>query len=408
MLARLAWGVLWVFVFSIPWEKSVWVPGVGTISRLLGLAAFAAGALVALQRRSIRLPNLALVWAALFVCWSALTWFWSLDRELTWIRMRTLTELLAMLWLIWDACRGPQRQKRMLQAYLFGSVLAASIALWRYAHDQQTYWRRYAAPGFDPNDFGLILALAIPPALYLSYHQRGRLRWLYVASALVLIVGVFVTASRTALIVTFAGFAFTIWTWRGADRAQRWVSVLLVALLGLSLVQFAPAPQRSRLATIPSELRRGTLHGRTRIWKTGLKAWKDRPLVGVGAGAYPKAVEPWLGKPEGFQYVAHNTSLSVLVETGLIGFAIFAALMGTLVLFIWTMALPERALWGVVLIGWAVGVSTLTWEQYKPTWLIMSLITTEWARSVWARNATCYRKDVHNPTPFAVEEHRRQ
>ena len=39
----------------------------------------------------------------------------------------------------------------------------------------------------------------------------------------------------------------------------------------------------------------------------------------------------------------------------------------------------ERALWACVLAAWATGVFTLTWEHYKPTWLIMALITTEWA-----------------------------
>jgi hypothetical protein len=32
---------------------------------------------------------------------------------------------------------------------------------------------------------------------------------------------------------------------------------------------------------------------------------------------------------------------------------------------------------------WATGVSTLTWEHYKPTWLIMALIATQWARAYW-------------------------
>jgi hypothetical protein len=43
----------------------------------------------------------------------------------------------------------------------------------------------------------------------------------------------------------------------------------------------------------------------------------------------------------------------------------------------------ERALWAVVLAAWTVGVSTLTWEHYKPTWLIMALVMTQWAQSFW-------------------------
>src|SRR5258706_4765735 len=58
---RLAWALLCAFVFTIPWEKSVWVPAIGSIARFLGLIAFAAGALVAIRwRRPPRLPRLSI------------------------------------------------------------------------------------------------------------------------------------------------------------------------------------------------------------------------------------------------------------------------------------------------------------------------------------------------------------
>ncbi len=48
---RIAWALVCVFVFSIPWEKSVLIPGVGTLSHLLGILAFIAGAIAAARRR---------------------------------------------------------------------------------------------------------------------------------------------------------------------------------------------------------------------------------------------------------------------------------------------------------------------------------------------------------------------
>ena len=384
-LDRAAFALLCLFVFSIPWEKSIWVPGVGTLSHLLGILAFAAFAALLLQRRSLRPPNLAMLWAALFVIWSAATWLWSYDRPATVLRIGTFAELLAMLWLIWDSCRTAPRQRRLMQAYLCGAVAACGNALLRYLAHQQTYYRRYAAAGFDPNDFGLILALSIPMALYLSLRARGPLRWCYRAAVLVVLVGLLLTASRTALIAAFVAFGFALFTWRAADISQRVSTVALFALLVLGLFQLAPVHSRERLATIPTEIGSGTLHNRTKIWKSGLRAFKHRPVRGVGAGAYPAAVRPWLGTPgvPGHQYVAHNTFLSVLVECGAVGFGIYALLIGTLVLFIWMMPSAERALWSITLLVWAVGVSTLTWEHYKPTWLVFALILAEWARAFW-------------------------
>jgi O-antigen ligase len=384
--SRIAWALLWLLVFSIPWEKSVWVPHVGTISQLLGMAAFAAGAIEAVRRGSVRRPNAVLIAAALLACWFAATYFWSLDPPATVVRIKTFAELLALLWLIWDQCRGPARQRQLLAAYVFGAAAASGIAFWRYAHHQQTYYLRYAAAGFDPNDFGLILALTVAPALYLMRREPGRLRWFATAALAAVIPAILLTASRTALVAAFVALIFALATWRGADTVYRVAAALAVAALALGPLLLAPAPQRTRLQTLPAELNRGTFHGRTLIWKTGLKVFRHHPIRGVGSGAYPQAVAPWLGRPgvAGAQYVAHNTFLSVLVETGVIGFALFLLLGVCLIVFVRAMPMPERALWAVMLAVWATGVSTLTWEQYKPTWLIMALITTEWARSYWS------------------------
>ena len=386
-------------MFSIPWEKSVWIVHVGTITRLFGILAFAAGTAVAIRRRSVRIPNLAIIVATVLVAWSMLTFFWTLDQHATALRARTLLELLAMLWLIWDECRGPVRQRQVMHAYVLGAAVASVIAFSRYFNHQQTNYRRYAATGFDPNDFGLILALAIPLALYLALQnrdlalqnrdlgpqKRGWMQWYFYGLALTIILAIFLTASRTTLIATFVAFGFAIATWGTATVSQKIASATLLAVLPLGMLPYGPTPQRQRLATLPAELSHGTFHDRTRIWRAGLVTLKNHALLGVGAGAYPEAVRPILGTPADsrFQFVAHNTFLSVLVETGAIGFSLYALLLASLVLFIWMMPGTERALWSVMLAAWAVGVSTLTWEHYKPSWLIMALIMTEWARCYW-------------------------
>ena len=376
----MTWILLWLFVFSIPWEKSISVWGTGTFSHLLGVLAFGTAALGAARRGAIRPPNLALVFACCFVVWAALTWFWSVDRPATLTRALTFAELAAMAWLIWDSCRDRLRQRRLIQAYVWGALVAAISVYVRFFLGRQTYWRRYAAPGFDPNDCGLILALSIPLALYLATRSESRMRMGYRAAVVVVLGAVLLTASRTALIAAFVAFTFVLLTWREADLSQRIASVVLPLVLIFGLYGFAPAPARERLATVGKELTRGTLHNRTTIWKAGIKVLRHHPVLGIGVGAYPEAVRPAIGKPgvADHFYVAHNTFLSVLVESGAVGFALYGLMLATLAAFVWTMPSTERALWAVMLLVWAVGVSTLTWEQYKPSWFIIALIMTEW------------------------------
>jgi O-antigen ligase len=113
-----------------------------------------------------------------------------------------------------------------------------------------------------------------------------------------------------------------------------------------------------------------------------VRAFRQDPVLGTGSGAYPDAVRPFIGVPgrRGHEYVAHNAFLSVLVETGTIGFAIFGLLLAVLVLWIAMLPLPDAALWATTLAVWTAGVMTLTWEHRKPTWLIFALIMTAWIR----------------------------
>jgi len=377
---RAAWLLLWLFVFSIPWEKSLIVPGVGTAARLLGGLALAAGVGVAIQRKSVRGPNLVLALAAACVLWAAATYFWSLAPVATVARAWTFAQLLAMAWLVWDQCRNAGRPVQLMDAYVWGAAVASVWTLARFAENQPTNYRRYAAAGFDPNDLALTVALAIPLALYLSLRARGASAWLYRAAALAAIMAILLTASRTALVAAAAGFVFVPLTWRESERWQKISGVALAGLLLAGALWLAPAASRARLASLGDA---GTLHNRTRIWKAGLRALENHAALGVGAGAYPEAVRPTLGRPAlaGHEYVAHNTFLSILVECGPVGFGLFAALACALALFVWMMPRAERSLWTAMLAVWAIGVSTLSWEQRKPGWLMLALITTQWALS---------------------------
>jgi O-antigen ligase len=380
---RVSWALLVLFVFTIPWEKSIQLAGFGTGSKLVGLGAFAAGVIAAWQHRTqLRRPNAILLAGAAFVLWSSLTWFWSLDAGATAARAATFAQLLAMTWLVWESTRDEKEQRQLLHAYVAGAVVASAATFLRYAQGQQTYWRRYAAPGFDPNDLGVTVALAIPLALYLALRDRSYRAWLYRSAVAMCTAAVLLTASRTALIAASAAFAFVFLTWRESARAQRAAGLALLGFLLAGAFVLAPKASRERLSTLPGELTSGTLHNRTRIWKSGLKAFKQHPIIGVGSGAFPDAVRPWIGVPgrAGHEYVAHNTPLSVLVETGAAGGFLYGVMLLLAAAFVWAMAGSSRALWAVVLIVWAIGVSTLTWEHRKVSWLLLALLTTEWAR----------------------------
>jgi O-antigen ligase len=380
-LERAAWVLAWLLVFSLPIEKSVIVFEIGSISRTLGLAAFAVTLALAVATRRVRRPNAALLVAAAYVAWCVLTVLWSVSRPVSLERAATMAQLLGMLWVVWESSRSRRAHDWLLRAYVAGAAAASLATVARYALREQTYYHRYAAPGFDPNDMGVTLALAIPMCLHLAASARGRVAWAIRLAAALIMAALLLTGSRTALVAACVAFLYSALTWRAAAPSQRATSATLAVLLILGALRLAPQPSRQRLATLPTEAIAGTFHDRTKLWKAGLKLLRRHWARGIGIAAFPEAVKPWVGKSAvaSIQFTAHNTFLSVAAETGVPGALLFGLLLAVLALFAWMLEPSQRALWFTMLAVWVVGVSTLTWEHRKPTWLIFGLIPTAWA-----------------------------
>jgi O-antigen ligase len=120
------------------------------------------------------------------------------------------------------------------------------------------------------------------------------------------------------------------------------------------------------------------LTNRTTLWTAGLEAFRDHAFLGVGSGAYGVTIV----KTANFSYitgntssaVAHNTFVSVLVELGVVGALLGFAFLAGLFYCALRMRSLERRLWIMLLLTWTVGVSALTWEYRKPTWLLFGLL----------------------------------
>jgi O-antigen ligase len=367
---KLAWLLLCALVFTLPFEKSL------SATRWIGIALVLAW----LFKRPKRPPTVVLLLGAVFAGWSAATYLWSIDPAATLSRAVTYAGLVAVTYVTWDLSRTVERYRWLLRLYLGGAAVAAALTFWRFGAGLQTYYRRYAPPGFDPNDFAMTAALAIAFGLYLALHERP---WVYRGLLAVICVAVLLTGSRTGLAATAVGMTFVLWTWRRSNWVQQATPLMLAALVAAAGLTLAPKPTRQRLTATASEAVRGTINDRTTIWRAGLKVLGDRPVAGFGAGAYPDAVRPLIGVPAraGHENVAHNSFLSVLVETGAVGLLLYGAMLAAACVFVWVLPPPERALWATTLAVWATGSAFLTWEHRKPGWLILALIMCAWARA---------------------------
>jgi O-antigen ligase len=191
----------------------------------------------------------------------------------------------------------------------------------------------------NPNDVGSYLVAPALVATALSMtHRRFRIRW--AAAAVLLIVATFASQTVGAIGALIAALFVMFALWR---RSWVWTIAALISIVILSGIAFtAYKPLRDRATLMRDAFARRDFEvfsaARTLPILAGLEMARDHPLFGVGPGCfaydffdYKLLVQQrhrWLYGPQVTQYnfgEAHNDHIQILSETGLIGYALFAA-----------------------------------------------------------------------------------
>ncbi len=361
-----------ILIFVIPLENVALVPGLGRISRIAGLLAAALWVIMVIMTRKMSKPRPVHVAIVLFVLWNALSVLWSIDVDESFERFMTYMQLFGMVLIITDLYASPKALHAGLQAYVLGAYFGIASTIYSYFNASEFYYQRYSGAGLHVNDLGLILALGIPVAWYLTLVEnneeksawRKLINYIYIPAAVLAII---LTGSRSALLAAVPGFFYVLWS---LSRFKPYLRVLLLGALMASLfaVQFMiPQTSLQRLAETGTEITEGDWNGRLGIWREGLALFVKHPFFGVGAGAFRSAAVE-AGK------LAHNFAISLLAEVGIIGFALFGIILAMAVCLAIGQPQWQRRLWLAVLTAWFIGAVSHNWEHRKQTWLFLSLV----------------------------------
>src|SRR5580698_5571244 len=100
-MRRVAWLLLLLFVFAIPWEYSLDLgEGLGNVARFAGLLALLAAIPAVLQSGRLRsLSGMHWVVLALFL-WFCLSCFWTIDLATTLVKLRGFFQEMMIVWLV--------------------------------------------------------------------------------------------------------------------------------------------------------------------------------------------------------------------------------------------------------------------------------------------------------------------
>lgn len=374
------WQYVWPDLPAIKGQSpGIWIAFVGT-----GIAA-----VLWLLYRGQRTTNR---WALTFLAMLALTWV--VQGVLTRIHADSvpytvllLPPILLALWL-----RTPPatdlRASVVFLGWLLGGVLVVTRALemlgiipmvdvgdWLIGYETENYWLPLAGwlgpEGRWPGPMGhnaqtgnvgaLILVLAIG--------LRGKARWLLAASGVLTLL---LTSSRTSYLAAVAGVVVLLVLDDNALTRRVRRSYLVIGLGALGVLAAAIVITQNP-----------NLTGRTTYWTLALDAWRESPLIGVGANELATSELETLGSN------AHNIVIDALMKYGILGvIPVIAVIVVTLTITIGAsrryLVLPLALVVTYLVIGLAEADQGFLSPSIMWLWLILPTL---WAAQTGSSNS---------------------
>lgn len=303
----------------------------------------------------------------IFCSWMLATAFWSQSPSTSaGVGFSYLMSLVFYL-IVLDLISERKDAKTLIFCYLIGVAILASTAIFNIA-SLNTYAElsnRYSAAGTDPNNFGMMLVLALPLFFIISMDATKAWRILIYLALAVFAFLVISTASRAATVSMMFVFFCALLISAGKQAKIGFVLLAFAFFAAASyfLVDFIPPEAYERLVL---GLNAVGEDDRFLIWKVLLDA-REISFVGVGAGL----------TFENLGVQAHNTFLSALYEGGLLGFGFWLFFWVVHAMYLYFAWKRDRGVVSMYLIAsyvvLLVAACTLNWEFRKPLYLMMAI-----------------------------------
>jgi O-antigen ligase len=372
-MRKIAFGLLWLYVFTVPWDMAVEIPGFGSLTRGIGIVTVFAVVVLVMAEGRFRKPDAILGVAIAFTLVSALSMLWTISYPATAQSVRRFVQLLGSVWAIRELAQTQQHRQKLLVAFCLG-LFVPMVNLLIHFQGGLDSAGRYTADGLNANTLGSLLVIGTPIAWHLMRTTVGPARvialtYLALAPPEVLLTGT--RGSFVAGLVTLSILPLS----RQRKSLRPIIRVTLLLILTVALIGLmVPASIWARMATIPSEIfGGGSLDDRRALWAVGLNAFPAHPMLGVGAGAYSALLQN-----AGYHSMpAHNLFVGLLVELGVTGLLVFVALLAVCSLRIARMVPPERKVWGTLMISFVVAVMSQSLETWKVTWFLFGVLAAQ-------------------------------
>jgi len=298
------------------------IPLLGTTVSLLGFLTFGCYLFHFFIRlkpyRSI--PATTIFWGTCFIsaCFLSII----VARVPVGFSLTTYLQLFLLFFLVTQLVRA-QKDAHWLMASWVASI--AIVQILGFLHFDITQISRANRFSGATNNANLIAYYCNISAWFVVYFifkaRRFPLRALLLGLLFLDFFVVLISFSRTGLIVLGVSALFAVFLlWKHLTRRMGWVCIAGIAAMIL-MSQFNFSALSQDISQIPgmvtgAKIRGNTFSDRTRLWGLWLQEWAETPLFGIGIGGTLSGEVLMINVP-------HNSFISVLVETGIIGIIFF-------------------------------------------------------------------------------------
>ncbi|MDX6733485.1 MAG: hypothetical protein QOC54_3433 [Baekduia sp.] len=267
----------------------------------------------------------------LFVGWTAASVIWAPVQgdAVTSVTRYALNAVLIPI--IYTAVRDRRDATRLLAVVVGGAAVAAISGIVSAPGTAADATRATGTVG-DANELAaaLVIGMAVSAAFAVNRHVASPWRLLSVLAAGLCLLGILLSLSRGGLLGLAAAVVVAIFV-AGRWRPQVMAGATAVVVMAVGyFALFASLPAKERVTNVGG----GT--GRVDLWTVGWRMVQDHPVRGVGTGQFQTSSVHYLLQPGAIQRgdfilsqpkVAHNTYLNILSELGVVGTALFGAVL---------------------------------------------------------------------------------
>lgn len=366
--------LLYLFLFFIPLETLLVLPIYGTMAKFTGVLLFGVFILSWINQNNKIKYTREFFWMFIYFIWVLVGYIWVIDIDLYIQRGITLMQLIAMCFVIYNIVETERIMDSSFYAYLMGVGLGIFFVIKDYLNNVSRYSieiGRYSMEGYDPNYLAITIVIGISLATYLVEINKNKINQygLYSFQALC-IYAVVLTGSRTGLVSIVVALLLSVVMGTKTHKAKA-VYIIFMTCVILFIINNIPETIYERMCSIKFQLLHGSMAQRRDIWDEVLCLIKDKPMTGYGYGNLISVM--W--QKYNIAKQAHNTYLSLIAETGVIGaiLLIMVILKPSISVFCNTNR-KHAMLLALIISVMAIGFSTLTMEYSKVTWIAIAIL----------------------------------